>query len=247
MLELKYNEEQKQVTALSLKRDGFFHFDSIAIPRVSDFIFRSRMFNTVWKSRCDALERIAQFVSDGKLFNASLLDMDLSNQRDYTILFGTKEQIVQMHTDEARFLPQNQSRKYHEKYALLTQLMRSQSTGEQASKEQITSLFNYLDTEVPHVSTSWFKVWLEDTESDWKSSIFYTPSGCAGEKFCHRVNEASKRTDILKNDFELYALGFIESDPKLLSPKSIEQEKKYVHQILQVISPPKHDLENDQP
>lgn len=235
MLELKYNEEQKHVTPLSLQRDGFFHFRGmIAVPRVGDFAFRSRMFSTVWKSRSTALGAIAQFVSDGKLFNASLLDTDLSVQRDYTMLFGSKEQILQMHNDEARFLPQNQTHEFHEKYALLTHLMRNQ---EEVNNTQITDLFELLDKGVPHVTSSWFKVWLEDTESDWKSPFFCVPNGAIGEKFCARVNEASKRTDILKDDFGLHALGFIDPDPKLLSPKALAEEKKFVQQILQITSP----------
>lgn len=238
---VQYEDSQRTVDARSLKRDNFYHFHGIAIPRMNDLLFRRRLFGTVWTSRKEALTRIRTYLSTGKSFSAALLENDLSIHRDYQLLFGSQEDLQRILQEEAAYLPPNQTHSHHEKYALIAQILRSrQPSADLETTHEDTILqeaLAHVERNTPKVSASWIPCWLVDDEDE-KTKIgpkFLLGSMDHVAKFEDEINEAFEATEISTRQRGLRAFGFLKPDPALFTPKNIEQEQKLVTEILEIL------------
>lgn len=245
-LVVNYEETSPRVDSRSLKRNAFYHLLGVAIPRVNDLLFRRQLFATVWVSRKEALNRIHAFLEAGKRFDTAIVEADLSVLRDYALLFGTKERIVDLLKEESLYLPQNQTHRFHNQYALLAHLCRTRppSAALEARSEDaaIVDLQTQLDKETPQVTDSWMECWVEVEETGTKvGPRFAAPTDAAAAAFENDINATIENSDVSKRVRGLYALGFVDPDPLLFAPKNIEWERKIVTEILTLQVPASRD------
>lgn len=239
MLVASYNPERPKVDPKLLETSNFFHFrDSIAIPRMNDLIFRKRLFSTVWLSRKNALQGIKGFLAAGKQFNATMLEKDLSIQRDWVMLFGSKEQVRQLLADETRFLPPNQTHKYHEKYALIVQLAKTRMSSdfEDTAEDRILAQ-SYEEIENSRsVTAEWIPFCLEDDVTGKQHGpSFLAPSEKVADEFAAEVNAVILgEVKMGRTHVGLCALGFLSPDSSISDPENVKLEKRIITDILTI-------------
>jgi hypothetical protein len=235
-LNLECNEKIRINTDM-LRDYNFFHFrDLVALPKMNDLIFRSRLFNTSWLSRKEALQRLQKFFLEGNQFSQTLSKKELSLERDYHILFDPKEQLDLILAEEADFLPQNQTHKAHEDYALLAELSRLQVRD--ALPEDGEAMFKAinltLSRKLVKVSPTWLPCYLQMDDGTLVGPQFFAPTADAAESFAKIVDDALSQESPLteKKTVGLYALGFLPPDPTLLTQKVIDEEFQMVEKII---------------
>ena len=96
----------------------WFHFNGVAIPRTSEFLYRRQLLARDWHSRRKALERIASTSSQ----ESSTLPEKWVAARDRALLFEDADSLETRLKLELEALPSNQCPELTDQYALISHL-----------------------------------------------------------------------------------------------------------------------------
>lgn len=251
MRDLRLEIDSSGVTEQKVKQRNCYHFLSVALLNFNDLIFRKRLLNSSWQFRKKVLTELKNYLVQGKKFQTFETDKDIASlKRDYILLFGSESDITNRLTLETKFLPLNQRPSYHEMYALITELsglyqdistsvnfVNFEESAASLRAKELTNAFDFIERNTPQINSSWISCTIQNGKK--LGRLFAAPSKEAAEKFFDDVvtalDQEEKGEKFTSQYVGLRALGFLEPDPLLFLPKSIEQEKDLVSQIYRAV------------